>query len=167
MTFNKMMLALLVVLGGVGCDQATKEVARQQLQGQGRLSYLGDTFRLAYAENHGAFLGMGASLSAELRAALFIGMTTLLLVVLVVWLLRRPAISNTALLAVALFVSGGIGNLIDRVVFSGAVTDFLNLGVGSLRTGIFNVADVWIVLGVVLIAFSPEFRAKPPEEADP
>jgi len=45
---------------------------------------------------------------------------------------------------------GGASNLIDRAS-RGHVVDFLNLGVGSLRTGIFNVADVAVLLGAVLI----------------
>ena len=164
---GKLALVLLVIFGGIGCDQVTKEAARQHLEGRGTLSYLGDTFRLTYAENHGAFLGLGATLSEEMRTLLFIGLTTLFMVGLLVWLLRRPTLSNLALFAFSLILSGGIGNLIDRAVFDGGVTDFLNIGIGTLRTGIFNVADVWIMLGVFLVALSPEFWAKDqPEEDD-
>jgi signal peptidase II len=48
-----------------------------------------------------------------------------------------------------LFVAGGISNWIDRVV-NGSVVDFMNVGVGWLRTGIFNFADVAIMLGITL-----------------
>ena len=48
---------------------------------------------------------------------------------------------------VALLLAGGVGNLIDRVSQNGMVTDFMNIGIGSLRTGIFNVADVAITFG--------------------
>ena len=163
---SKLAVVALVVFGGIGCDQVTKEVARQHLEGRGTLSYLGDTFRLTYAENHGAFLGLGSTLSEELRTLLFIGMTTVFMVGLLVWLLRQPKLSNMALFAFSLILSGGIGNLIDRAVFDGGVTDFLNIGIGSLRTGIFNVADIWIMLGVFLVAASPEFWAKDPPDED-
>jgi signal peptidase II len=48
---------------------------------------------------------------------------------------------------------GGIGNLLDRVFYDGRVIDFMNLGIGRLRTGIFNVADVYITIGILLLAF--------------
>lgn len=50
-------------------------------------------------------------------------------------------------------LSGGTGNLWDLVIHDGRVIDFMNVGIGSLRTGIFNVADFRITNGVVLLAF--------------
>ena len=54
------------------------------------------------------------------------------------------------LLGVALFVRGGVSNLLDRIIH-GAVVDFMNVGIGPLRTGIFNVADMAIMLGVGIV----------------
>jgi signal peptidase II len=53
--------------------------------------------------------------------------------------------------------AGGLGNLWDRLATGGWVVDFMNLGVGPLRTGIFNVADVALMAGVALVAW-PERR---------
>jgi len=47
-----------------------------------------------------------------------------------------------------LVVSGGTGNFIDRLINNGAGIDFLNIGIGPLRTGIFNFADVFIMTGI-------------------
>jgi hypothetical protein len=47
--------------------------------------------------------------------------------------------------------SGGLGNVIDRLARSGFVTDFLNVGIGPLRTGIFNFADFALFVGVGII----------------
>ena len=52
---------------------------------------------------------------------------------------------------IALFFAGGISNWIDRVL-RGSVVDFMNVGVGWLRTGIFNFADVAILLGIAVFA---------------
>ena len=60
-----------------------------------------------------------------------------------------------------LLIAGGLGNLIDRLVY-GYVTDFLNVGIGSLRTGIFNVADMAIMLGVGLLFFAGDGEGKKP-----
>jgi signal peptidase II len=51
----------------------------------------------------------------------------------------------------ALVAGGGISNLIDRLLYNGRVTDFLNVGIGGVRTGIFNVADMAIMAGALLL----------------
>ncbi|MEN8162170.1 MAG: signal peptidase II [Myxococcota bacterium] len=55
------------------------------------------------------------------------------------------------MVALGLVAGGGFANWLDRVLGDGSVTDFVSLGVGALRTGIFNLADVAIVLGVLLL----------------
>lgn len=161
MKLGKLSIISLVLLGSVGCDQATKVVARQHLDGRGTLTYLGDTFRLTYAENHGAFLGMGSSLPDWARTLIFTVLVGAVLLGLLVWVLRTSDISTRAVVAASLVIGGGIGNLIDRIAFDGGVTDFMNMGIGSLRTGIFNVADVWIMAGVFLLALAPEIWRAP------
>ena len=64
---TRLLLALLIVLTGVGCDQATKQLAAQQLRGTPPISFMHDIVRLHYAENRGAFLGLGNTLSPEMR----------------------------------------------------------------------------------------------------
>ena len=54
-------------------------------------------------------------------------------------------------IALSFMIGGGAGNLIDRIFNHGAVIDFLNLGVGTLRTGVFNAADMEIVAGITLL----------------
>jgi signal peptidase II len=56
-----------------------------------------------------------------------------------------------------LLAAGGASNWADRVVH-GRVIDFMNVGIGPLRTGIFNVADVAIMLGVALLLFGQFVR---------
>ncbi len=55
------------------------------------------------------------------------------------------------ILAIALVVGGGLSNLIDRLVNEGRVVDFMQLGIGPLRTGVFNVADVAIMGGLAVM----------------
>ena len=65
---------------------------------------------------------------------------------MLVILARRRKSNDLAKFGLTLFVAGGASNWIDRIM-RGSVVDFLNVGVGPVRTGIFNVADVAIVLG--------------------
>lgn len=158
MKLGKAAIIFAVLLGSIGCDQVTKVTAQKYLEGRPTLSYLGDTFRLTYIENHGAFLGLGSSLPAYARTAIFTVLVGGLLLGLLIWVLRKKDLSKTALVASSLLIGGGVGNLIDRVMNQGGVVDFMNLGLGSLRTGIFNVADVWIVIGACLFFIAKDFR---------
>ncbi len=56
--------------------------------------------------------------------------------------------------AFSLMVAGGAGNLLDRIFNHNQVVDFMNIGIGRVRTGIFNVADVALMLGIGMIAIS-------------
>jgi signal peptidase II len=145
----RLLLVLAVLSCSIGCDRATKAVAEYNLRDLGRISLWHDFLRLEYVRNSGAFLSMGAQLPEPWRSLLFVGGVAVMIVVLVVLALARPR-ARIQVVAFALIAGGGLGNLWDRVV-SGAVTDFMNLGIGSLRTGIFNVADLAIVAGIALL----------------
>jgi signal peptidase II len=68
--------------------------------------------------------------------------------------------SASQIVGAALICGGGLGNVIDRVSQGGNVTDFLNVGVGSVRTGIFNFADMALMLGVALLVVGDMFGAR-------
>lgn len=147
----KIITAACVLTFSIGCDQVTKIAAREHLQGEQMQSFLGDTFRLTYAENSGAFLSLGASLPDTWRTLIFVVFVSVFLLGFLVWMFRAKNVSMWTIIASTLIVGGGVGNLIDRIAFDGRVTDFLNMGIGSLRTGIFNVADIWIMVGAALM----------------
>jgi len=145
-------VVLLACLGTVGCDRVTKHAAATLLADAPERSFLSDTVRLSYAENTGAFLSLGADLPAEWRMLVFTLATGLLLAALAVTAVRRQW-QGPRLLGAALIVGGGASNWLDRLV-AGSVVDFLNIGIGPVRTGIFNVADVAIMIGVALIVLA-------------
>jgi signal peptidase II len=165
MKLGKTAIILMTLFGSVGCDQVTKYAAREMLTPRETHSYLGDIFRVTLVENHGAFLGLGSNLPESVRTIIFTVVVGIALVAALIWMIRNRALSTTAIVATSLVVGGGIGNLIDRVASQGGVTDFLNLGIGALRTGIFNVADVWIMAGAALLFLAKDFRnSDEPEE---
>ncbi len=136
------------VLATIGCDRLTKHVAMVSLAGTAGHSFLADTIRLGYVENAGGFLSLGASLPSVARVAIFTVATGVTLLGLTVLAFRR-GLAGWPALGLSLFVAGGASNWIDRLV-NGAVVDFLNVGIGPLRTGVFNIADVAIMLGAAL-----------------
>lgn len=155
----------LIMLSCIGCDQAAKALARESLTRIGSFSLLGDTVRFQYAENQGAFLSLGSSLPDHLRSLLFVGGTSLIvagLLVTMAWGRHSPAGS----LGLALLTGGAVGNLIDRVAYDGTVVDFVSIGLGGFRTGIFNLADVAITTGVLIVAFQTGNQPDPANPAD-
>lgn len=165
-TFSaRLILVLLVLSTTIGCDRATKVVAESALEGRGRLSYLGDVFRFEFVRNTGAFLSLGAKLQEPLRTVLLQGFVAVLVTGLVVWALARGR-RRLQVASLALVAGGGIGNLWDRLA-SGAVTDFMNLGIGPVRTGVFNVADLAIMAGVAVLVVGSYEKVPPPAESPP
>ncbi len=160
-------LALLaIVLATIGCDRATKRLALEHLAYGPGHHFLADTVRLQFVENRGGFLGLGSDLPERARTALFVAGTGLLLLGVLVGGLRY-GVRGPARAGLALLWAGGISNLFDRVA-RGSVVDFLNVGVGPLRTGIFNLADVAIMAGcLLLLARSGEGRSPAGPDAPP
>jgi signal peptidase II len=141
-------------------DQTTKEIAIQHLKGTPPRIYLGNLFRFEYAENPGAFLGLGRSLSDGLRFWLMTVVVAIILLFCLYSVIRDSKLGKMATFGFALVIAGGVCNLLDRMFRTdGKVVDFMNLGIGSLRTGIFNVADVAIMGGVFLVLW-PALREK-------
>jgi signal peptidase II len=140
---------IVLVAGTVGCDRVTKHVAASLLAGTDGRSFFAGTVRFAYVENAGGFLSVGAELPAPVRTMVFTVATGLVLFGLAALAIRDQWTGWRAV-GVTLFVAGGLSNWVDRVVH-GSVVDFMNVGVGWLRTGIFNVADVAIMVGVVVL----------------
>ncbi len=148
-TKSKALACTLIVLVSVVVDQLVKLIAAQGLRGRPGLSYLGDTLRFEYAENTGAFLSLGAQLDQGTRTLFFIIGVVVIIGMCLVWLFRS---ANTWLGVIALssVISGGIGNLIDRV-WRGYVIDFIFMGIGPLHTGVFNIADIAITGGLFVM----------------
>ncbi len=153
-TLPKLLLILIVVCLCVAGDQATKAVARQYLGRPTPLRWLGDTVRLQYTENQGSFLGLGAHLPDSARFWIFIVCAALMTVVMFGFALTTRELNRCGMTGAALIVGGGFSNLLDRISYQGAVVDFMNIGIGKVRTGIFNLADVAIMAGIGLLLLS-------------
>jgi signal peptidase II len=138
----------------IGCDQAAKALARGALASSPPVSFLGGAVRFEYAENPGAFLSLGAGLPPRVRFLLGVVLVALALGALLVFMLQSASLSPGQKAGLSLIVGGGFGNLIDRVANNGHVIDFVSVGFGSLRTGIFNVADMAITAGVLIVLVS-------------
>jgi signal peptidase II len=152
--WKRVLTILVVTLSCVGCDQGTKVLASEYLPKGQMASYLNDILRIGYTENIGAFLGLGNTLSEGNRFLVLVVLVGTFLFSLLVYLIQNSKQNLSSLIAFSLIFSGGLSNFYDRVVNNGAVVDFLNIGIGTLRTGIFNVADIAIMFGVFMLFFA-------------
>ena len=154
----RLALIVCIILTTVGCDQVTKHVAQRTLRhSHGTVPILQDMFYLKYAENTGGFLSLGSGLPHGARFWLLTVFTGIILAGIGVVLATNRALTRADTVALALLLSGGMGNLIDRVFREGTVVDFMVMGIGPLHTGVFNVADVAVMSGIFLLFFSKFF----------
>jgi len=147
----QVLIFLALLLTCVGCDHLAKQIAHSTLAGSTGVSLAADTLRLELILNSGAFLSLGAGLPAGMRQLVFLGVVPLLLAVICIFALRSGISSGWSLVGLSIIAGGGLANWIDRLQHGGAVTDFVSVGLGPIRTGVFNLADVCIVAGVALL----------------
>lgn len=160
----RILLFCLTSLLFIGCDRLTKDLAKEHLMDRGPITYLHNTVILEYVENTGAALSLGDSLPKPVSFWLLSVLPLVFLVFLFVYAVRKAdTLSDSKLLAFSMIFAGGLGNIIDRIAFDRHVTDFMNVGIGSLRTGIFNVADMCVTAGVIVLLFA-YWERKPKEE---
>jgi signal peptidase II len=155
----KILLFCLTSLLFIGCDRITKNLAKEHLMFHAPITYLHNTVRLEYVENTGAALSLGDQLSKPVSFWLLSILPLVFLLVLAGYVLAKISEYNTLkLFSFSLIIAGGLGNIIDRLLFDRHVTDFMNVGISNFRTGIFNVADMCVTAGVIGLLLS--FREK-------
>lgn len=126
-------------------------VARDNLPSPVAVSLFNGVVRLQHVENAGAFLSLGDSLPRSARLAVFTLGGAAVVIGTGLWAFRSRRLSSVQMVGVALVCGGGLSNLIARLLHDGYVTDFLNIGVGPIRTGIFNCADMALMLGIAIL----------------
>ena len=145
---HRLGLVILIMISCTSCDQMTKSYAKESLASSPPISLLNDSIRIEYTENHGAILSLGSNLPRQVRFLFFVVMASLLVALTVAFAINTRSLDLKQLVGLSLVAGGGMGNLLDRIFNDGAAIDFIRLGIGPVRTGIFNVADVAIVAGV-------------------
>jgi len=143
---------ILLVLLNIGCDQISKEVVRKKVNSKDYIELIDEHFILTNIENKGAMLGFGENFSPLVKIIFLQGLPLVVLLILLYRTLTKTDLNNWLIVAFAFVIGGGIGNLIDRIYY-GSVTDFFQIRLGLLKTGIFNMADVSVTFGVLLILF--------------
>ena len=148
------LLITIIVLLSIASDQISKIWVRNNFESYIETSIISDVFTLIKVENSGAFLGMGSELSETFRILLLIVLPIIVLVSITVYTYIEKTLDKNSIIGFSLIIGGGIANIFDRIVY-GSVTDFLYLNFGGIfKTGIFNVADLSVTTGMILILIS-------------
>lgn len=137
----------------VALDHLTKYIARVELQPGVTISFWRDSIRFTLVSNYDGFLGIFSQTSDIFKHWFMTWGVGFCLLVCIIYLFRHNYIRRELHLPLSLLTGGGLSNLLDRLLHDGGVTDFLSIGVESFRTGIFNLADVFILFGSFTLGY--------------
>ena len=153
MNISKLLRPIVIIcliVMNYSCDQISKNMAREQLPEYHEVEVIGDNLILIKAENKGAMLGAGQNLPTIAKTIILHVFPTLMLIGLFFFTMFYTQLNKGLILGFSFIIGGGLGNIIDRITY-GSVTDFVHMDFGIVRTGIFNMADVSIMLGVLIV----------------
>jgi len=102
---------------------------------------------------------MGSDFSPFIKTIFLLILPVIVLICIIVYVYRDKQIDKISLIGFCLIIGGGIANIYDRILY-GSVTDFLFIDLGGIfKTGIFNIADLSVTTGMILILLM-SFRSK-------
>lgn len=148
--FLRPFIILVMLILNVSCDQISKSIVRQNIDYNEKIGLMNDFVTLTKVENIGAFLSLGNSLPEGIRIILLMILPGFAMAYGLYFLLTRTTMSRSTLVGLSFVLGGGIGNMYDRITY-GSVTDFVHIDFVLFQTGVFNMADVSIMLGMFLI----------------
>lgn len=143
-------LIFIIMVTNIGCDQVTKSIVRQKIDYNERIIVIDDFITLTKVENTGAFLGLGNQLPKAIFIVVMIILPLIVIAYGLYYVLRKySTLTKLLIIGICCIIGGGIGNIIDRVLY-GSVTDFLHFDFVVFQTGIVNMADISVTVGVFL-----------------
>ena len=134
-------------------DQTSKFIAKTILASQDTVSLFDGWLIFSYIENPYGFLGILTQLEHAPRQILLIFGVIVLLFCVMLYILRSTTLTRPTLIYLSMIFGGGISNLLDRFIQNIGVIDYMSFGYGSIRTGLCNLADIYILLGGFFLGF--------------
>ena len=132
----------------VALDQVTKQVIRHTMFLGESFNVIGQIVKITYVENPGIAFGIRVG-----NGSLFTILSIIAILGVVIYLYTHWNEGIQMKTGLALILGGAVGNLIDRILFR-QVADFIDVGIGTLRWPVFNVADSAVVIGMFLLFFT-------------
>jgi signal peptidase II len=142
-------VSVLYIIGIIVLDQITKYIAKIKLYSVSQIDLIKGFFSLTYVENRGAAFGIFRD-----KRIILVGFTAIVIAAMIFYLIKGKSMNRLLRISLTLIIAGAIGNLIDRISL-GYVVDFFHLYIGSVVDWpVFNVADISIVCGTILLAIN-------------
>jgi len=146
----KIIVSVLIIFVNVSCDQITKQKVRKEIAAHTKINIISTNFILTKVENTGAALSLGENLSPMLKKIVLQFLPILVLLLLFVHIVKEKKLKKSHLIAFSCIIGGGLGNIYDRILYN-SVTDFMYIEVGIFHTGVFNMADLSVFVGVIIM----------------
>lgn len=141
MNFN--IILIIIAAGGIAVDQITKLIVASNMQLNDTLPIIKNVLHITYIKNEGAAFGILSN-----HRWIFMSVSAVAIVALCVYLFRFSKDTRLMKTGMALIISGGIGNMIDRI-FLGYVVDMIDFRL--INFYIFNVADACVSVGAAVL----------------
>ena len=157
---KRLILFFGIVVGVIGLDLITKELAVRYLSDIERIIIIPNYFDLTLVWNRGAAFGIFGQAPEYIRKLILIGASSVAAILTIAYAyLKNARLSTFELVALALIAGGAIGNLYDRI-FIGKVRDFIDVHIHSHHWPAFNIADSAITVGIGLFIIYELFFKK-------
>ena len=152
-------IIILIVLN-IALDQISKFLVRTYVVAGSESKIIGNYFTLHNVENSGAFLGMGSDLNPTIKLFVLLILPVVVLGLVLRYVFKDKSIDKLSLIGFSCIIGGGLANIYDRILY-GSVTDFLYIDLGGVfRTGIFNMADLSVTTGMIMILMASFINRK-------
>ena len=146
-------LLILLISFNIAVDQYSKTIVREKVIAGSQTEIFGDLLQLMNVENSGAFLGMGSESNPTIKLIFLLILPVVVILCVLYYLFTNKSLDKLTSIGLSCIVGGGLANLYDRFLY-GSVTDFLFMDFGVAKTGIFNLADLSVTTGMILILLS-------------
>lgn len=146
---GRVLVFIILILFIIALDQVSKLAAIKFLMDQKPYVIIRDHFELRYVENYGAAFGI-----LQQRRLFFLIITSIVILALIIYFYKNfDNLSIISKISISFFIGGAIGNFIDRLRL-GYVVDFLRVNIfKGYDFPVFNIADMFIVVGTILIVY--------------
>ena len=130
---------LILLVSTISCDQITKDIVRKKMEYHTQINLISKYVILTKVENTGAFLGLGNSIPRPLYLLLMIVLPLIAMGYALYFLIKKNTLSNIVIIGISFAIGGGIGNIIDRIIYV------------VFHTGVVNMADISVTIGFFMI----------------
>ncbi len=162
---KKYIILVLSIIVLLSLDLGTKRWAQQHLAPSYGINVITGCWRFEYVENHNVAFGIGSHLPGKIKQPIIIGVGILALIFLASFLIQSKK-STLLYISGVFIITGALGNLIDRLV-NGYVVDFIHWFYNGFDWPVFNLADAYVTVGMILLIIEFLFFSKPEKPTEP